>query len=328
MALSFYSAVLFVLFFISGCSQAPTTDLCILLKLENCGSTGRNSRRSSAQSMPSMGSAAQFNPANVTHDRGIGAEVMYQVDQTPTVNMVTGTGRAGAALVSPKLENTFFSNRIPELEEEYLTRRRKNDQYESKKYALATSKSLKKSEKFSFDLGLLAKYHPDVHHVHPGAGFSMRVGIFNLGYSLYKDSMFLELKNKYSYSKLDYYDILYNADTYHETFLVHNYMLGMRIKSLFLDYGYIRTNYKFYKSDQSIKIYSASLIYKSFLLNAAFREEKSPHREYEQGELVSKEIKRETYGGIQYSFKKAVILGLHYNYYLMGEYATSLTLFF
>ena len=87
---------------------AGATNVCEVLNLTNCEGINKQIRRTSAKSIPSTATAAQFNPANVSHDRGFGVETMYQPRNAPSFSVVTGTGKAGAALVSSKIENGFF----------------------------------------------------------------------------------------------------------------------------------------------------------------------------------------------------------------------------
>lgn len=321
--------LLFLVIQLTSCASQPASDVCIFLNLENCeGSSGQGARRSSAQSLPSVSSAAQFNPANVTHDRGLGGEIIYQHDQKPILNFVTGTGKSGAAIVSSQLENIFFSNRIPELDVDYFQRREKNDQYESSKFTLATSISLKSTKKFSLDMGLIGKYNPDTNHLNPGGGLSVRLGFLTLSGAIYRDDVFLDLRNKRNFTYGIDYDDLMGIPTYTESFNVQTYSVGMNLKFLFLDAGFIKTHYEFYDEDQEISIYSASYLVKKFLLNVAYRQEKSPMLQYVDNQLIDKTAVYNTYGGLQYSLSKSIVLGLHYNYNLLEEMSGSLTLFF
>ena len=123
-------------------------NLCEALNLVNCEPIHKMTRRSSSKSVPSSGTASQFNPANVSHDRGVGLETFWNPKNSPTFNFVTGTGKAGAALVSSKLENGFFGNRVIELDEDYLERREAGKEYSSDKYTLALGGALFKRRNF------------------------------------------------------------------------------------------------------------------------------------------------------------------------------------
>jgi len=319
-----------LLAFILGASAAET-DLCEILNLKNCPGATRLVRRSSAQSMPSSSTAAQFNPANVSHDRGWGAEVMYQPSNTPSLSFVTGTGKAGAALVSSQIENAFFGNHVLELEPDYLERRLDKSQYESQKYTLAGGASLWKNKWFALDLGVMGKYHQELKQLNPGIGISGRLWTFTFGASTYRDDVFLDLRGKLYPESTTAYSDIYNSDTYSERFNVQNYFVGAHYKKVFFDAGVIKTRYRFYgrnNGDVMIHLYSLAGIWGKFLFNVAYRHERSPQMRFDGEELVADKRKNETYGGIQYSFNQHFIVGLHYNYYLLRELAVSTTLFF
>ncbi|MDH4469072.1 MAG: hypothetical protein QE271_13520 [Bacteriovoracaceae bacterium] len=322
-----FLSFIFVLFFF-GCSKKPETDLCVILKLENCHNVGKYSHRSSSQSIPSIGAAAQFNPANVTHDRGFGVELVYQPSQQLVYNFVAGTGKSGAALVSAKLENSFFSNRVPELDSEYLARRKLDDQYKSSKQALGFSIALHKSANLGLDLGVMAKYNPDTSKVNPGAGLALRLGIFSFGASLYADDYKLIFNNATYWNSGSLYSDYYLQDDYSEKFLVQTLTAGIRIKNVFFDFGQIKTNYDFYNSDQVINLYSSSLIIKRWLLSAAYRVEESSNPYYDGENLQYKTYKKDAFGSVQFSLGKAVVLIAQYNYFLLNEFSFGTTIFF
>lgn len=308
-------------------ARAASTDVCEVLNLSNCSGVQKMGRRSSAQSLPSTTTAAQFNPANVSHDRGFGVETMYQPGNAPTFSFVSGTGKVGAALVSSKVENSFFGNRVVELDDDYFERREDDKQYESEKQTLALGGGLYKNRRFSLDLGLLLKYNSDIKRVNPGAGFAVRWGFVNFGAAQYQDDVKLKFRDLVNPNTGVPYQIEWEDDEYEERFTVRNYFAGIKIKNLFLDAGVINTRYKFYEDETVIRLYSAACIWKNFLFNVALRQEESARWAYRDEMLVDERQKNETYGGVQYSFNQHFIVGLHYNYYLLREYAASLTLF-
>jgi hypothetical protein len=321
--------VLFLL--LSFPCRAAETDLCEILNLKNCSGVTKLVRRSSAQSLPSSTTAAQFNPANVSHDRGWGTEVMYQPGNPPSLSFVSGTGKVGAALVSSKIENGFFGNRVIELEPDYLERRDENTQYLSDKYTLSAGASLWKNKWFGLDLGLMGKYHPEIKQVNPGIGLSGRLWNLTFGASTYRDDVFLKFEDKVDPRSETDYATLYGDETYKERFNVQNYFMGLRFKKVFFDAGIIRTRYRFYgenNGDSMIHLYSFAGIWRKFLFNIAYRHERSPLWRYDGKDLVDERRKNETYYGVQYSFNQHFITGLHYNYYLLREFAVSGTLFF
>jgi len=322
----------FLLFFLilPTAHAAQGTDVCEVLDLDNCAGVSKMGRRSSAQSLPSTSTAAQFNPANVSHDRGLGVEAMYQPGNNPSLSFVTGTGKVGAALVSSKIENAFFGNSVPETEDMYFDRREEDQQYKSDKYTFALGAGLFKNRHFGLDVGLMGKYNSETKHAHPGAGLSMRLWIFTLGGAYYQDDFRLKNTDATNPRTDELYSVEWEDQDYQERFSVQNFFVGMKVKSLFLDAGVIKSNYKFYEDDTVIKIYSASYIWRNFMLNVAQRLETSDSWRYESGEddLIDEREKKETYGGLQYSFNKHFVAGIHYNYYLLREYALSLAAFF
>ncbi len=321
-------ALIFTLILLSSSAWSASTDVCEVLNLSNCSGVQKMGRRSSAQSIPSTSTAAQFNPANVSHDRGFGVETMYQPGNAPTFSFVSGTGKVGAALVSSKVENSFFGNRVIELEEDYFERREDDEQYASEKQTLALGGGLFKNRKFSLDLGLLFKYNSDIKRVNPGAGFAVRWAFVNFGAAQYQDDVKLKFRDLVNPNTGIPYETEWEDDEYEERFTVRNYFAGIKIKNLFLDAGVINTTYKFDDDDATvIRLYSAAYIWKNFLFNLALREEESPRWRYKDEMLLDERKKNETYGGVQYSFNQHFIIGVHYNYYLLREYAASLTLF-
>ena len=302
--------------------------LCDILKLPNCESVSKLARRSSGKSLPSTVTASQFNPANVSHDRGFGIEAIYQSRNSLNLGLVTGTGRTGAALLSANMENSFFGNRIIELDEDQLNRRLDKQQYESQKYSLAFGAGLIKNKKVGFDIGILTKYNTNIKNLNLGGGTSIRLGPLSFGASLYKDDVFLSFDQKINYRSLSTYASSFGTESYQEKFYVQTTSVGLKLGNLFLDWGQIKTHYKFYDDDVKIDIFSSSYIWKKFLLNFAYRSEESPQLKFENGKLKDKRIQNTIYSGIQFSLNKYSILGVHYNYYLLGEVAGSLTLFF
>ncbi len=320
-----YGALLLLSF-----SAAQAADsLCDVINLPNCSSINKMARRSSAQSLPSVGTASQFNPANVSHDRGIGMESFYQSGNTPSFNIVTGTGRTGAALVSSRIENGFFGNRVLELDEDYIERHEKDNQYKSPKYSFALGRALYKGKNLGIDVGMLFKYNTKIKQVNLGTGLSMRLGFLSLGASVYKDDVHIKFRDVEVPQTNQTYEDLTGKQSYQEKFTVTNYFAGLKFANIFLDYGVISTKYKLFDNEPvKIQLYSASFIYKKWLLNSAMRKELSPMQKFKDGELSYDETQTAYYGGLQYSLNKFMIVGMHYNYYLLEEISASLAVFF
>ena len=304
-------------------------DICDLLNLKNCPGVSKQGRRSSSQSTPSTSAAGNLNPANVSQDRGLGAEVIYQDNNPINASLVTGTGRIGGAFLSTSLENSFFGSRVVELDVERVTREERKKQYKTKKLTLGFSAGLLKNKKYGLDVGVIFKQHPEVKKVRLGGGLSGRAGVFTLGFSYYSDDLFLNFADIYNPASGDLYSNQYNSTTYQERFYVRTFNAGVRIKNLFIDYGLISTRYKFLGEDTSVRIISAAFIYKSFLFNLANRNELSPYWTLDDNMyLKPKRQRNENYGGVQYSFNKYLMMGIQYNYFLLKELSYSATIFF
>lgn len=288
--------------------------LCDALNMKDCRSVDKLTRRSSAKSLPSAGSATQFNPANVSHDRGLGIEAIHQAGNSLALNLVTGTGRTGAAVVSGKLENSFFGNRQIEASDDYLERRLTREQYRSKTYSGAAGVALIKNKNVSWDLGLSGRYHEDVKVVRPGVGSSLRVGIVSLGVATYRDDLVLAGPA--------------GGPDYREAFEVHSFFSGVKLGNLFLDAGVIQSRYRLFEDDVFVRVYSGAYIWKKFLFNLALRHETSPVLKYRDGVLVPDANQRSTYAGVQYSVTRWGVVGVHYNYFLLDDMSLSLAIFF
>jgi len=138
------------------------TDLCDILDMDTCYTVSKQSRRSSSSSLPSPASAANINPANVSFDRGFGVEFVYQPQNPASFNLATGTGKLGGALISQSLENSFFGNRVIELEDVLLKRFEDKKQYQSKKLNFALGGKLYRKKHVTLDAGFLFKRHSEI----------------------------------------------------------------------------------------------------------------------------------------------------------------------
>lgn len=313
---------------ISSVAQASQKGICDFIDLPSCHGISKVSRRSSSQSYPSSSTSALNNPATVSHDRGIGAELLFQPRNPVGFSVVTGTGRMGGAIISPSLENSFFGNRVIELPPEFLERQEDEQRYDSRKLNLALGAALIKEKNYSVDLGLLFKRHSIIKDINMGAGLSARLGPLSLGGSFYRDDLNLRLNKFIDPATGQSYATLAGKDYYREKFNVQNLSAGLRIGRLALDAGLISTRYKFYDDDTKILLYSAAYSYRNFMFHLALRKEESPDFKYEDGILVEERIKNETYTGVQASIGKRLILGLHYNYFLLREASVTATIFF
>ncbi len=310
--------VLFIILILFHATLAHAKDICDLLNLKSCSKITRQSRRSSMSSLPGPSTAAASNPATVSFDRGLGVEAIAQAGNKTLLGLASGTGRVGAALISSSLENTFFSNRVPELEGDYGKRLEEKKQYETNKLNLALGARLWNSKNFTLDSGIILKRHSEVKDINLGAGLSGRFSFFSFGFSAYRDDLYLD------YTRINpltgsAYSVETGKDTYEEKFTVLNSFVGFRWKNLNLDYGIIQSEYEMEEDKTRISILSASYTYRHFLFSLASRKEVSPRRILKDDLLVEQKEKSDIFLSFQSSVGKHLIVGIQYNYFLLDE---------
>lgn len=298
---------------------SQTRDLCDLLDLTNCSGVSRQGRRSSLQSLPSPGTSAILNPATVSFDRGLGLEAIYQEGNPVNFGLASGNGKIGGAFISTSLENTFFGNRVFELEDEFIKRNEDKKQYRHNKLNLALAGKLLRKKYLALDAGVILKRHNEIKKINPGVGISGKMGYFTFGASYYQDDFHLKLAGADAVS--------FGDQEYSEKFLVSTYSLGVRVSNLTLDTGVIKTRYDRDEKNTEILLYSASYIYKNLMFNIAHRVESSPMAKFQNEKITYKNTVSENYAGVQVSMGKYLIMGLNYNYYLLREPSLMATLY-
>lgn len=319
--------LILILTLVSAAWAAPK-DICDILDLPNCSGVSKQNRRTSNFSLPSPATAANLNPANVSVDRGFGGEVLFQANNPVSFNLVGGSGRFGGALISPTLENSFFGVRVPELDENFLKRNQDKKRFDTKKLNFALAGKIAREKNYGLDFGLLFKRHSEVKKIRTGFGLTGRAWIFNAGASFYKDDFWFDLKNTNEASTGTPYSVLLGKDSYDESFQVQTFSAGIKWKNLSLDYGKIVTDkYKFTDEIVEITIYTASLAWNNFLFNYGMRKEDSPTPKFQDDVLKPARIKNSTYAGVQYSWWKPLVVGVHYNYFLLNEVSATMTIF-
>ncbi|MGE3609306.1 MAG: hypothetical protein AB7I27_06940 [Bacteriovoracaceae bacterium] len=319
---------LLLLIFITPAFAEKGMDVCDILDLPNCSGVSKQKRRSSSMSLPSPAAATSINPATVSYDKGFGVETLFQANNPVAFNVASGTGKMGGALISQSQENSFFGNRVVELEPETLQRYKDNKRFKSRKLSFALGASLLRSRSFTLDVGMIFKRHMDIKTINTGFGISSKLGPFTLGASTYKDDFRLNFKDYEDPDTNVLYSIENNATTYKESFKVESYTAGVKIRDFTFDTGIIKTHYKFTNDDSKIFLNSASFAFKNLLFNLALRNEHSASKKFQDGKMVETRIKNEIYSGMQVSLNKHIILGLNYNYFLLREITASATLFF
>ena len=288
---------------------------------------GGNSHRSSSQSLPNSASAAGLNPANIAKVKGFGIETTLQSNNSPLLNLVTGTGKVGA-LVSPTQENTFWGNRPIEIDEVFAQRRLEKKQYKNKKLSLSVGANIIDKRMGNLDIGVSVKRNPDIKKFNPGFAVSGQFSIFTFGFYYTKDDVKVNLDSYASPYTMIPYATTWGTPTYTEKFSFMTYTLGIQLDSLAVDAGYIKTKYKFYPEETLIQLWSLSYTYKKFLFNLAQRKEYSSNLHYEAGGLIQQRKKIDYYYGVQYLYNKHILLGVAYNNFLLHEMSAAVTLFF
>ena len=95
-----------------------------------------------------------------------------------------------------------------------------------------------------------------------------------------------------------------------------------------LDYGKIITDkYKFNDERNEISLYTASIAWQNFIFNYGMRTEDSPTPKFKDNMLKDARIKKTSYAGVQYSWWRPLVVGVHYNYFLLNEVSATMTFF-
>ncbi len=290
--------------------RVEANEICDLLDLKNCAGVTKQGRRSSLLSLPSPTTSTILNPATVSFDRGLGVEVIHQSGNPLVFSLASGTGKIGGALISSSLENTFFGNRVYEATEDYFRRNEEKKQYRTNKMNLALGAKLIRKKNVALDVGLILKRHSEIKKINPGVGLSGRLGPLTLGASLYQDDFYIK-------------DIDYS-----EKFSVATYSVGTKYRNFSVDAGVIKTRYERDEMDTTIHLYAGSYVYRNIMFNLAYRNEISPTVKYIDGKLEEKKSTGDYFAGVQTSLGRHLIVGINYNYFLLGETSLSGTIFF
>lgn len=295
----------------------------------NCdGKPGGSAGRSSSQSLPSQSTAANLNPSNVRYAKGFGIETLWQPNNPLIFSFATGTGKLGGALITQSYENSFFGNRVVELDDDLLSRHRNGYRYSNNKYNFAGGIKTIDSKWLSLDLGVMGKFNQDTRRLNLGMGASGRLGILTFGASYYNDDVLVDLKNAADPYTGQLYSTVHNGTHYWERFQVETYSIGTKIKSFNFDYGIIKTRYAFYTEHTRIYLYSLSWSLKRFQFNGAIRKEYSPNQLYEDGHMITQRRKDALYLGSQFTVNKNILTGINYNYFLLNELSFTGTILF
>lgn len=291
-------------------------DLKCYLK-DNC-----NGHASRTSSNPSTGNQVKINPSEVPTEAGYGVEgILYKTDVD--LLFVRGTGRVGAAISPSNSEETFFGPPGFENQQDYFDRKVNSTKFPNQKLTLAAAFSLVDNRAsglraFSLKMGAMAKYNKLTANITPGVGLSGVLGPFTFGGSAYNDQTLL-------------YDPSGGPLTDRIDYQVQTYNVGVFLHSLIIDYSRLKLQVADNPAAISqVTLVTASLLLGKFIFTAAKRAEDSGRLNYNYStqQLEVQQIKEDTFGGVQFSATRSLILGVFYNYYMLHEYSVSATYFF
>jgi hypothetical protein len=260
----------------------------------------------------------RLNPANIPTEAITGIETIYNKGM-PTVGLVKGLGRIGAAVTPSNNEETFFGAPAEESDLDLYDRMSKRDPYDSEKYTFGAGFNIFSNRgrglsNITWNIGALLRYYGASKSIAPGVGTQLVTGPILLGASVYED------ENTYTNSGTG------ETDNKHSP--VRTYSVGLSLSSLLLDYSIVET--EGYQPARAQVGTAALFLGKRTVLTLARREVESdkPRYSFEQKALVVDRTKVEYFGGLQYRVARFLVLGVHYNYYLLREASAGAVIFF
>jgi hypothetical protein len=304
-----YLLILFILWSPTVYGKA----LCEMYDWMACPSSLNGGRDSSNASAPTQSSGMQANPAALTVDRGFGAEMITYAGHYELA-VVSGTGAIGGGFSTSNTEGSFFGITTTEDSIDQVERRLAKKPYESDRLTFVLAGNIfgrkkKKKRKFiSANIGLIAKHNKQTGNYNGGLGLSGTLGIFNFGYARYRD----DHKDKLSGEESTYYN--------------QSLSVGGKFANVAVDYIYMESH-AFPVS--YVRMLTATIFAKKAMFTYGLRSEYSKFIKtsaFTQG-VESKDPKNDTFMGAQYIFKKKVVLGIFYNYFLLREYSFGLSFF-
>ncbi|MCF8060059.1 MAG: hypothetical protein K9K67_12230 [Bacteriovoracaceae bacterium] len=298
-------------FFIFGIIfDVSASRLCEVYSWMACPDAFSASRSNTSASLPLNSAAGPTNPASMSTDRGFGLETL-KFGNSYDVSIISGTGVIGSSFSLSNNEGTFFGERPPENEFNYIVRELGERKYKSPKFTSLFAAQLlgdKKGSSFKLNLGILAQYNKNTKAYKGGLGISAAYGPVSIGAARFKN---------------DHFDTL-NLQA--EDYFTNSFTFGFKVASMAFDWTYIKndaTNWS------RVRLVTATLFTKKFMFTYSFRQEESrypttiPPFVYNEAENQ----KFESFLGIQYSLKKSIILGVFSNYYLLDSLTIGLTIF-
>jgi hypothetical protein len=288
--------------------------------VERCWKSGSSSTSSPAY--PSRSSNIKINPSAVPLENIWGGEVLYY-DGDADFGIVKGLGRVGAAISASNGEETFFGPMGYELDTDYEARLDQSKKYKSQKMAFAGAVGLYGNKKgglkrLQVNVGVIGKYNSKTEEFFPGGGLQIVGGPLTLGYSYSKDNYLID------YSSLFMQNINYK-------YSVETFSAGLSLNSVAVDYSHLRVHLPYGAKMDTVSLLTGSLLLQKWILTAASRHESSSRPSYDwntRSLRYGERDKFETFGGVQFSATKVLMIGVFHNYYLLREISLGATLFF
>lgn len=161
----------------------------------------------------------------------------------------------------------------------------------------------------------MGKYNKPAESTTLGAGLNAILNPFSLGLSVYDDVAQIR------YTSFQAENIRHRIQTAN---------MGLHLSSLILGYSQLNLVTTDRTYEAKVNLYTASLLLKNFITTIAKRVEDSPAPgfNYSTYDLENKQIKEDYFGGFQLILSKHVTVEILYNYYLLREYAATITIFF
>lgn len=289
--------------------------------VERCWKAGSSSTSSPAY--PSRSSNIKINPSAVPLEDIWGGELLYY-DGDTDFGIVKGLGRVGAAISASNGEETFFGPMGYELDTDYEARLDQAKKYKSQKMTFAGAVGVYGNKKgglkrLQLNLGVIGKYNKKTEEFMPGGGVQVVAGPLTLGYSMSKDNYFIDYASWGLQQTLNY------------KYSIETLSAGLSLNSVAIDYSHMRVHLPYGAKMDTVSLLTGSLLLKRFILTAASRHESSQRPSYEwdtKSLRYGVRDKWETFGGVQVSVTRVLMLGVFHNYYLMRELSFGATLFF
>lgn len=242
-------------------------------------------------------------------DRGTGIELI-KLGSSYDVSFISGTGVIGSSFSVTNNEATFFGETPPETYARNVERRESKDKYDPEKVTgLFAFQLLGKKNKnaFKLNLGLLGRYNQRTSKITGGPGISMAWGPLSAGVARFKN---------------DYLD---SNGLNNESYQTTSVTLGLKVSNVAIDWTYLKNNAERWSR---VRLLTATLFTKTFLFTYGLRKEQSlyPFEVPVTLENINKP-NDQVFLGVQYIYKKYLILGAYSNYYLLNSLSLGLTLF-